>query len=350
MVRALFWEPLVRALAVLFASLVLLSACSKTTETDPVFKNSPSAEVTSADIEEWNETAATVADAGPLVEQDPTFAASPAASIASTDVTRWNDAYAWGDHASAGYLKSEVDPKVGALADGDVPRWSAETGSLGSGAISDVGPTVTLGTGSSTLPLVVRGVQTQSAVVDVNQPTLNGPFFPSGPIIQTFVSGQTGLLVAVELRMDPGATYDLTLADAGGTALGTAHCVGADTGWSTCDFLTPAQVVAATAYRLVVTPESAGRAIGVAISDLYPDGALTGGGAPADATWDLTFRTKVGSLESEPLLEVGARVNVRSLLHLEPRSAPTSPAEGDIYYDAGDHQLHYWNGSSWVSF
>jgi hypothetical protein len=339
----------VRALVVLFAGFVLLSACSKATEADPVFAHSASAEVTSADIERWNETAATVADAGPLVEQDPTFAASPAASIVSADVTRWNDAYAWGDHASAGYLKVEVDPKVGALAEGDVPRWSAEAGSLGSGAISDLGPTVTLGTGSSTLPLVVRGVQTQSARVDVDQSSLSGPFFPSGPIVQTFVAGQTGLLVAVQLRLDPGATDDLTLADAGGTALATAHCIGADTGWSTCDFLTPAQVVVATAYRLVVTAGAAGKAIGVAITDPYPDGALTGGGAPADASWDLTFRTKVGSPGSEPLLEVGARVNVRSLLHLEPRSAPTSPAEGDIYYDAGDHQLHYWNGSTWVS-
>lgn len=338
-----------RALLVLFASLVLLSACSKATETDPVFAGSASSEVTSADIERWNEAAATVADAGPLVEQDPTFGASPAASIASSDVTRWNDAYAWGDHASAGYLKAEVDPKVGALADGAVPRWSAEAGTLGSGAISDVGPTVTVGTGSSTLPLVVRGVQTQSAVIDVGQPSVNGPFFPSGPIVQTFVAGQTGLLVSVELRMDPGALYDLTLADAGGTPLATARCIGAASGWSTCDFLTPAQVVAATAYRLVLTPDPSGKSIAVAISNPYPDGALTGGGAAEDASWDLTFRTKVGSLGSEPLLEVGARVNVRSLLHLEPRSAPTSPAEGDIYYDAGDHQLHYWNGSIWVS-
>jgi hypothetical protein len=349
MVPALLREPLVRALVVLFASLVLLSACSKATETDPVFADSASAEVTSADIERWNEAATTVADAGPLVEQDPTFAASPAASIASADVSRWDDAYAWGDHASAGYLKAEVDPKVGTLSEGDVPRWSAEAGSLGSGAISDLGPTVTLGTGRSTLPLVVRGVQTHSAEVDVDQSSLSGPFFPTGPIVQTFVAGETGLLVAVDLRMDPGAIDDLTLADAEGTALASAHCVGAASGWTTCDFLTPAQVVAATAYRLVVTPDSAGKAIGVAISDPYPDGALTGGGAPADSTWDLSFRTKVGPLETGPVLEVGARVNVRSLLHLEPRSAPAFPIEGDIYFDAVDHQLRYWNGTTWVS-
>ncbi|HOY30520.1 MAG TPA: hypothetical protein PKW80_01450 [Bacteroidales bacterium] len=42
-------------------------------------------------------------------ESDPVFGASPAAGVFSTDIANWNTAYGWGDHASAGYLTSEVD-------------------------------------------------------------------------------------------------------------------------------------------------------------------------------------------------------------------------------------------------
>jgi hypothetical protein len=43
-------------------------------------------------------------------EVDPVFAASVAAGITSTKISHWNDAYAWGNHADAGYLKTETDP------------------------------------------------------------------------------------------------------------------------------------------------------------------------------------------------------------------------------------------------
>jgi hypothetical protein len=38
--------------------------------------------------------------------------------------TLWNQAVAWGNHASAGYITSESDPKIGALSTSSVPRWN----------------------------------------------------------------------------------------------------------------------------------------------------------------------------------------------------------------------------------
>ncbi len=47
-------------------------------------------------------------------------------TIAATggNSTQWNSAFGWGNHATAGYINSESDPKIGALGVGDVPRWS----------------------------------------------------------------------------------------------------------------------------------------------------------------------------------------------------------------------------------
>ncbi len=47
-----------------------------------------------------------------FTETDPVFGASPAKSITGTNITNWNTAYSWGNHASAGYLTSEVDGSI----------------------------------------------------------------------------------------------------------------------------------------------------------------------------------------------------------------------------------------------
>ena len=39
-------------------------------------------------------------------ESDPLFTASAAHGIANGNITNWNNAYGWGNHASAGYMKS----------------------------------------------------------------------------------------------------------------------------------------------------------------------------------------------------------------------------------------------------
>lgn len=50
-------------------------------------------------------TAATAA----ITESDPVFTASPAGGITAGDTTNWNTAYGWGDHATQGYLTTELD-------------------------------------------------------------------------------------------------------------------------------------------------------------------------------------------------------------------------------------------------
>ena len=123
-------------------------------ETDPVFSASPSANILQSNINNWNTaygwgdhssagyltsvgsigshsdvTIATLQDGQLLkysvgnarwenwtpnyltsyTETDPVFSASPAGGITGTNITNWNTAYNWGDHGSAGYLTAESD-------------------------------------------------------------------------------------------------------------------------------------------------------------------------------------------------------------------------------------------------
>ncbi len=41
------------------------------------------------------------------------------------------------------------------------------------------------------------------------------------------------------------------------------------------------------------------------------------------------------------------RVNIATVLNLTPGSAPSTPEEGDIYYDSSTHKARCWNGTSW---
>ena len=124
------------------------------TETDPVFSASPSANILQQNITNWNTaygwgdhsgagyltstgsisshsdvTIATLQDGQLLkysvansrwenwspnyltsyTETDPVFAASAAGGITGTNIANWNTAYNWGDHSGAGYLTAEAD-------------------------------------------------------------------------------------------------------------------------------------------------------------------------------------------------------------------------------------------------
>ena len=123
-------------------------------ETDPVFSASPSANILQQNITNWNTaygwgdhsgagyltsvgsisshsdvTIATLQDGQLLkysvgnatwenwtpnfltsyTETDPVFGASPAGGITGTNITNWNTAYNWGDHSTGGYLTAEAD-------------------------------------------------------------------------------------------------------------------------------------------------------------------------------------------------------------------------------------------------
>ena len=41
--------------------------------------------------------------------------------------TNWNSAFGWGNHATAGYLTSELDPKIGVIGSDYIPRWNGST-------------------------------------------------------------------------------------------------------------------------------------------------------------------------------------------------------------------------------
>jgi len=44
-----------------------------------------------------------------ITESDPIFGAAPASGITAGDITNWDAAYGWGDHATQGYLTTELD-------------------------------------------------------------------------------------------------------------------------------------------------------------------------------------------------------------------------------------------------
>lgn len=78
--------------------------------------DSPAAGVDAASIAKWDVAFAwgNHAAAGYVqTEEDPVFAASAAAAITASNVTNWDAAYSWGNHALAGYLTAapaETDP------------------------------------------------------------------------------------------------------------------------------------------------------------------------------------------------------------------------------------------------
>ena len=102
------------------------------TEIDPVFSNSVAKNISSTNISNWNTAYSwgNHADAGYLKsETDPIFNSSVAKNITSTNVSKWNTAYSWGNHADAGYLKSETDPIFNSsvaknITSSDVSNWN----------------------------------------------------------------------------------------------------------------------------------------------------------------------------------------------------------------------------------
>ena len=63
-------------------------------------------------------------------ETDPVFSASPSANILQQNITNWNLAYGWGDHSGAGYLtsigsiSSHSDVTIATLQDGQLLKYS----------------------------------------------------------------------------------------------------------------------------------------------------------------------------------------------------------------------------------
>ena len=93
------------------------------TETDPIFSASAAKAITTTNIANWTTAFgwgnhATAGYLKSFTETDPVFGASAAKGITTTNITNWTTAFGWGNHATAGYLKSftETDPIFSASA------------------------------------------------------------------------------------------------------------------------------------------------------------------------------------------------------------------------------------------
>jgi len=65
--------------------------------------------------------------------------------------------------------------------------------------------------------------------------------------------------------------------------------------------------------------------------------------------YNVSAKVGIGNGNSAPTatLDVDGDVKIKDVLHLTPSSAPSSPLEGDIYYDANIHTARCWNGTAW---
>ncbi|MFA6434209.1 MAG: hypothetical protein WCW52_05890, partial [Elusimicrobiales bacterium] len=84
------------------------------TETDALFAASAAFGITASSSTAWNLTASSAAywNAAIRTETDPLFTAHISSNITVSSMTNWNNAFAWGNHANAGYLTgyTETDP------------------------------------------------------------------------------------------------------------------------------------------------------------------------------------------------------------------------------------------------
>lgn len=92
--------------------------------------------ISNEDIARWNEAYqwGDHASMGYIVtEVDPYFTASPAHSITNADIKKWDEAHGWDDHASMGYLTEELDPiftssPAGTITTQDISKWNESNG------------------------------------------------------------------------------------------------------------------------------------------------------------------------------------------------------------------------------
>jgi len=143
-------------------------------------------------------------------------------ALASADWTKFNAAYGWGNHASAGYLKSftEIDPLFVAsaahgIATGDITAWNAKLG--GSGTASYVPKFTATGTvGNSALfsdaaGKVGIGTTTPAHILDVYA-NVNAAY--AAQILNNSSAG-SGLSVAAGGNPGNGSNKLLSLKDGG---------------------------------------------------------------------------------------------------------------------------------------
>lgn len=303
------------------------------------FARLPASRISEAHMTAWNQAYAwgNHAEAGYLT------ADSAAASISFTDVQSWREMVSWGNHATAGYIRQEADPSVGVLREGAVPYWNGEV--LAESSIS-----VPSGQGVlvESMPVGLGGV---AAGVHIGDSTV-----AATDIWQTFKPELNGLLRRLELSLTSptaGAGSPLTISvyegeGVGGTLLARQEAViAAEYDWQQFRFDQPARLTAGSTYTIrLQVPVASNPWLGINSGDAYEDGSLGG-----DLTeGDLVFRAWVTF--AEPLTETfrvsHGVVKVRDVLNIHPRvTAPPDPAMGDLYFDRTSRKLRYFDGVEW---
>lgn len=168
-------------------------------------------------------------------------------------MSNWNSAYAWGDHASAGYLKSESDPKVSSTIPNRVPVFDGTA--LRDSSIYEGGGMV--GINVTTTPAAFFQVgdllPLDFDVLDIDQNAFN--FSTSGTTQwQSFIPTAAGNLVRISVYKNTCATLNGTLSVYLGEGIGGAllhsqpYSLGDCAGWRNFDLTSPVPVLAGTKY------------------------------------------------------------------------------------------------------
>lgn len=80
-------------------------------------------------------------------------------------------------------------------------------------------------------------------------------------------------------------------------------------------------------------------------------GQLSWSAAPSDSDWTISGNNLYSAVSDNVGIGITSparKLHVSDVMRLEPRgTAPSNPAEGDIYMDATTHKLRVYDGTQW---
>lgn len=154
------------------------------------------------------------------------FATTGTVGAAGGSSNQWNAAHSWGNHASAGYITSEVDPQVGTIASNSLPTWNGSQ--LVTSVVTTGSDFAQIESGNASLRLKSNGFLGGTAKVEFTNGTvqsgeifsaLGGMFYnnnsSSAPVHAFQQEGQTRMIINVDgkvgINSDGNATSELKI-------------------------------------------------------------------------------------------------------------------------------------------